>query len=101
MRETPESQGELGDDALVFLNSTAFCPPGGKIGLRQWLGLRVLVWLGTQVGFRGRLHRLYIYPAGRLERVAFFACKGFLVRRRHPGGQEERMAFARSNVHLR
>ena len=21
-------------------------------------------WLGTQVGFRGRLHRLYIYPAG-------------------------------------
>jgi hypothetical protein len=54
-------------------------------------------WLGTQVGFRGRLHRLYIYPAGRLERLAFFSCKGFLVRR-HQAVTEECMTFTRVNV---
>jgi hypothetical protein len=54
-------------------------------------------WLGTQVGFRGRLHRLYIYPAGRLERLAFFSCKGFLVRQ-HQAVTEECMTFARENM---
>lgn len=42
------------------------------IGAFQMLGKTL------KLGFRGRLHRLYIYPVGRLERLAFAALKAVM-----------------------
>lgn len=42
------------------------------IGSFQMLGKTL------KLGFRGRLHRLYIFPVGRLERLAFAALKAVM-----------------------